>query len=257
MNETEQRRLGVPALIGVVIVYLAVIQGVGLISTQGLDAKYGEFPDIETLLRGIWLPVGLSVLLAAGIITWLGWWRPVVSDDRPVQRWVWIVPAVVGVTILVVFDYGNLSSIGGSFTVTLLLGSLLVGTGEELMFRGLAVTTFRANDFSETRVALWSSLLFGAAHLSNLIVEGPGALVQVVIVSFGGYLFYLMRRVSGTILLPILAHALWDAALFSGRAGPDPDLYPPAALASLCTFVLLVVLWVRRDRIEPDAASHA
>lgn len=45
------------------------------------------------------IPVGASVV---GIIvaSALGWWRPILRDDRPVRRWVWIVPIVMLVAIL-------------------------------------------------------------------------------------------------------------------------------------------------------------
>jgi membrane protease YdiL (CAAX protease family) len=38
---------------------------------------------------------------------------------------------------------------------------VVVGFGEELMFRGIGVIAFRRAGFSEGRVALWSSLVFG------------------------------------------------------------------------------------------------
>ena len=95
------------------------------------------------------------------------------------------------------------------------------------------------------------SILFGAAHLSNIFLEGPGAFMQVLIVSVSGFYFYLCRRVSGGLLVPIVCHAAWDFSLFSGRAGVDPDVYALGSLAMITNVVLLIILLIRRHHIEP------
>jgi membrane protease YdiL (CAAX protease family) len=252
-----ERHLTVVGLVVIVVVYLVVIQGLGLLLHQlaHSDAPYGEFPDELSILYGVILPVGLSILFVLGVVAWLGWQRDVFVDRLPTRKWVWIVPAILLVTALVVTDYGNLADVGGPFVLTLALGALLVGVGEEMMFRGLGITAFRKNGFPEARVALWSSILFGAAHLSNIFLEGPGALMQVVIVSVSGFYFYLCRRVSGGLLVPIVCHAAWDFSLFSGQAGVDPDFYALAGLAMVTNIVLLIILVVRRHHIEPAPAT--
>lgn len=252
-------KISIPVLLAVVVVYLIIVQGLPFLTASGLDADYGEFPDVETVVRGVMAPVAASILFVVVVVTSLGWWRPVLRDDRPVERWVWIVPLIMIVTVLLVTDYANLSDLGGRFTITLLCTALMVGVGEELMFRGVGVIAFRINDFREPRVALWSSIVFGAAHITNIISEGPSSIVQVIVVSFSGFFFYLIRRVSGGIALPIVMHGLWDFSLFSGHAGEDPEVYPLAALALVCNIALLVTLWVRGDKIgidrEPAEAS--
>lgn len=145
-----QRHLTVVGLVVVVVVYLVVIQGLGVLLHQlaHSDAPYGEFPDELSILYGIIVPVGLSILFVLGVVAWLGWQRDVFVDGLPTRKWVWIVPAILVATALVVTDYGNLADIGGAFVLTLALGSLLVGVGEEIMFRGLGIATFRKNGFS-------------------------------------------------------------------------------------------------------------
>jgi membrane protease YdiL (CAAX protease family) len=48
------------------------------------------------------------------------------------------------------------------------------------MFRGIGVITFRVNGFSERRGALWSSVVFGAAHLTNALSTGGTAVTQAI-----------------------------------------------------------------------------
>ena len=67
---------------------------------------------------------------------------PGIVDDRPVQRWVRVVPIVFVVAALLAIDYGALADKGVAFAVLLLLSALCVGFGEEGMFRGIGVTTF-------------------------------------------------------------------------------------------------------------------
>lgn len=68
---------------------------------------------------------------------------------------------------------------------------------------------------------------------------------------------YLIRRMSGGIALPIVMHGLWDFSLFSGHAGEDPGIYPLAGFALVCNIVLLVILWVRREKIGLDSEPAA
>ena len=84
------------------------------------------------------------------------------------------------------------------------------------MFRGIGVTTFRVNGFSEGRVALWSSVVFGAVHLTNALSTGGAAVAQAIAVSFAGYFFYLTRRVSGGLVVPAVLHGLFDFSILSG-----------------------------------------
>ena len=121
------------------------------------------------------------------------------------------------------------------------------------MFRGIGVSTFRRSGFTDGKVALWSSLIFGAVHLQNAFGEGPQAIAQAVIVSTSGYFFYLCLRSGGVIFVPMLVHGLWDFSLFSSEVGADAEAALTTILPILAQIVLIVVLLVRRHRIEPPA----
>jgi membrane protease YdiL (CAAX protease family) len=136
----------------------------------------------------------------------------------------------------------------------MLVTALLVGFAEEGMFRGIAVTTFRVNRFSEVKVALWSTVIFGLAHATNLFSEGPKVILQVLVTILAGYLFYLVRRVSGGLLVPALLHGLWDFALLSSYVVED-ETYAGALLFILANVVLLAIVIARRHRIEPSTEA--
>jgi membrane protease YdiL (CAAX protease family) len=184
------------------------------------------------------------------VVAALGWWRPVFVEDRRVQRWVWVVPIVFAVAIAAGIDYADLADKGIGFVVLLLLGALCVGFAEEGMFRGIGVTAFRNHGFSEAAVALWSSVVFGAVHLTNAISTGGTAVAQAIAVSFAGYFFYLTRRVSGGLIVPALIHGLFDFSILSGAvAGGQP--YAGGLAAILAYPLVAVILLARRHRIEP------
>jgi hypothetical protein len=120
------------------------------------------------------------------------------------------------------------------------------------MFRGIGVTTFRRHGMSQSQVAFWSSAVFGAVHLTNAIGHGAQAIPQAVAVSFAGYFFYLIRRVSRGNVLNSVLHGLFDFSILSGTAVlVDQEFYPGTPVALLVYVVLAAVLLVRRHHIEP------
>ncbi|AZG44077.1 CPBP family intramembrane glutamic endopeptidase [Gordonia insulae] len=249
------RHLGIAAFVGLVIVYLIILQGLGKFLGRGLDTDYAAPSTINEMWRTMTVPVAVSVVLVYAVVAWLGWWRPVWVDDRPVQRWLIVVPILMIVSILAVTDYAGLADHGLAFTLMLLLTCLLVGLGEETMFRGIGVTCMRTNGFSEAKVALWSTVIFGVAHATNLLSEGVSAFAQVFATIIAGYFFYIIRRRTSGLLVPVLVHALWDFSLISGLT--SGALRPISGIAMLTMAVLAITLVVRRRHIEPSTGTPA
>ncbi|MGI9577982.1 MAG: CPBP family intramembrane glutamate endopeptidase, partial [Microthrixaceae bacterium] len=94
MNHAMSKRLTYPWLAAIVIVYLIIIQGLGLALTQG-NSEYATFPDTESLLRAMTVPIGVSVLFVIAVVSVLRWWPRIAHDEHPVRSWVWIVPALM------------------------------------------------------------------------------------------------------------------------------------------------------------------
>lgn len=253
MENDREGTLSIPAYVGLVIVYLVVIQGLGLLLGQGLNESDGPFVAPENLLRVAAIPIALSLLLVVTVATRLAWWQSIVHEDHPVQTWVRRVPIVMALAALIAADYGNVAGQEVGLVLSLLGLLLMVGAAEELLFRGIGVVTFRRAGFSEAKVALWTSVIFGASHLTNAISTGTGAIAQAAIVSFAGYFFYLTRRASGGIAAGIALHSLWDFGLLSGRLGPDPSVYAPSIVPVLAVIYVAALLVRRRRQIEPSS----
>ena len=253
-DQPDGRRLSYVGFAAVVIVYLAIIQGGGLLIGNVTDVD-DSFVTSEDVILNMWIPIGAALLFTYGVVGWLGWWRPVMRDDLPVQRWVRIVPVILVVSILIAIDYADILDKSFGYILALLVATQMVGWGEEGMFRGIGVTTLRRHGLTEGKVALWSSLIFGAVHLTNAIGRGTAAIPQALAVSFAGYFFYLTRRVVGrqrTQLDPARAVRLLDP--HRHRDPRRPSRVRGIAAAILAYAVIAIVLLARRHQIEPKPA---
>jgi uncharacterized protein len=246
----DMRKLRVWAFVVLAIVYLAILQGLVRVLTPDLAVGYARFTSVAEIVRALLMPFAVSVLFVVAVVTALGWWGPVLRDHRPVRRWVWVVPILMGVAVLGGINYRELVGKGAGFTLLLLLGALLVGCSEEGMYRGIGVTTFRVNGYSEGKVALWSSVLFGLSHATNFFSVGRIAFLQVLAAAVAGYLLYLIRRLGGGLMLPVMVHGLRDFGLFTSRLGEDGAVYAGTGLFVLADLVIVVILLVRRRQIE-------
>jgi len=239
------RRLPVWGFVLLVIGYLAAVQLIPRL-TAPADGSYATFRTTESVVGGLWVTVGVGSLIGLVAVAVLGWWRPAFIEDRRLPRWTWLFPAVMIIAILVGISYGNLADKGLSFTVLLLVGCLFIGVSEELMFRGIGVTTFRQAGFSEGKVALWTCVLFGLAHATNIFTEGISALTQVLITAAAGYFFYIIRRVSGMLIVSMVMHGLWDFGLFTNTLSTPPGLGVVAFILADVVLAIVAVATIRR-----------
>jgi uncharacterized protein len=241
------RELTWKGFLGLVVAYLVVLRGTGLLVGVEVEGE-SPMPTVEVALRNFVVPIGCSGLFGAAVVTWLGWWPQVVRDRRPVRRWVWFVPVFMLVVALASIDYGHLADQTAGLVLALVAVGVVVGFSEELWFRGIGVTVFRRGGLSEGHVALWSSLIFGAVHISNAFGEGPQAIAQALVVSTSGYFFYLTLRAGGVIFLPMLVHGLWDFSLLSSQVGAETEAWIGTFLPIVAQVVLIVVILPRRHK---------
>jgi len=242
------RRLSVLGFLGIVVGYVVVLI-VATVFTLDQTLSTPGYTETGDVARQLVVRMAFPLAFVCAVITALRWWRPVLVDHRPVRRWVWIVPAAIVLTALAVTNYPGLATKPVSFVALLLLGSLTVGLVEELLFRGVGVTAFRVNGHGEGAVALWTTVVFSLAHVASLL-GGP---VQVLSTLGAGYLYYLVRRVTGTLLAAAFVHGLWDFGVFSAGVVED-EVYGAVPLFLVVEIALLLLLLALRRRIEPATA---
>ena len=235
-----------------VVVYAAIIQVGGRVIGADVSTDEG-WETAGNVLESALIPIALSSVFVIGLATWLRWWPEIIHEPRPVQRWVRIVPIALLLAALIGASWGNLLDQTATLVLVFLLVVVIGGSTEELMFRGVGLVTFRRMELTETRVALYSSLVFGAVHLSNALGTGTSAIFQAIAVSFTGYLLYLTRRWAGVLWLAMPVHSSQDFVILSGQIGVDPEASPLSFIVIVTMIGLGILLWRRRHRIEPPA----
>ena len=134
------------------------------------------------------------------------------------------------------------------------LGALGVGFGEEMITRGSLVVGLRSRfgEGRQGRVWLISTLLFSAMHVPNVFFGLPlwAMPFQVLLTFIMGTALYLIRRHTGTLIVPMVLHGLWDSSLFlsvaTGRE-PSPLQFVVYPLTVLCAIAVM-----RREHDEVD-----
>jgi hypothetical protein len=123
------------------------------------------------------------------------------------SRRLWIVPALLGAVIVVALATGlsccRSSACSGSEPGrSSFRGSLLLGARTR---------------FSELGACLFTCALFGLIHALDMITaQAIGDAIAHMIL---GMSFYVLRRMSGALTVPIAAHALWKLRVLPARIG--------------------------------------
>lgn len=210
------------ATVGYLVLYELASLGIGLLWGSGVKADL--FSDAYSVAVGLLLPLVVGAILLLAFVASVRWFRPLFGP-QPIRGrgWMWIAVALTAIPIvlrLVGIDYARFGP--GVVALTFLSG-LLIGFTEELLTRGIAVKILRDAGFREVAVAAISSALFALLHSVNLLTGQPVLTVLLTVVfTFGfGMMMYLVLRVTGNIVWPMLIHGLTDPTTFLASGGID------------------------------------
>jgi len=240
----------VAVALGVFVAYLAVKEITVAITASSVSYPLADITAANVRDATV-IPFGVAALLVIAVVTVLGWWHPVLFERRSTPAWMLAIPVVsIGC-----FAMGVATADPGAFAAShlayLIVGFALVAFCEEVMTRGVLLVGFRSG-YREIYAYLATTSLFALMHGLNFF-HGQGASTtvgQIIEVFFVGTLFYAIRRTSGTLILAIVAHALFDLALVV-HAGPGKLLNSasggsPWATGGLTVGLILAVVGVRR-----------
>lgn len=243
------------AWIGLAVWALYLLVVVAIQAASGVP--YTDFGDSAgNLWRGAVISLAVGAVLVAVITTWLGWWGPALRERRTTRaKWTIIAPA-----LLLVATVGNLlgtdwGQVGADFVVAGLALGVLVGFNEELTSRGLLLTGLRGGT-REIAVALISSALFGLMHGVNIVLGQSLAdtLPQIGSAFLQGLTFYILRRVTGSLIGAMVLHGAWDFSVFT--LGATDGSNPVAAVVFLAGLFALATFWfAARDADERRPAT--
>ena len=241
-----------PVAVGVYVVYNLII----FATWRAVGAHYADLVSEHAALKSLVLPLSLGAVFAGGTVTYLGWWRPALWETAKASRKWLLLPvlAVMGGFIAVHATSIHWSALSQPHLAMLIAAGLMVGFNEELVTRGVLVTGVRGATSNELWVWFWSSVLFGAMHIPNAFFGIPlfASLIQGLFAFLMGGAFYLVRRLSGTILLPMVLHAGWDFVSFSSQA--SHSAVPLSPLFQFGTYFVAIVSVVVLLRGRHDRA---
>ena len=144
---------------------------------------------------------------------------------------------------------------------TFLAGMMMVGVAEEFIFRGVIAGTLLEH-FGTSRAGIWkacilSGVLFGAAHLTNILSSAPfGVLMQCVFAASLGTLFAAIYFRTGNLWVTVFLHGCMDIAsmLIGGLYGTTTvadsvSTYDASMLFSLAIYLIPAVFLLRRKKL--------
>jgi len=204
---------------------------------------YLILPGASLLLRflldkGLFVVLILAVMNKASSLKYFG-------IERGVNWW-FVLPGLpfILLAVLVLLNPNAAYGLSISGAVGWVLVSLFVGIGEEVLFRGVLWRAFEARGVWIT--ALATSALFGTVHLFGLFADWVPwqiAASQAVWAFGAGMMFAAVRLVSGSLLAPIVLHAVFNAANLVAAGGAKEMFNDAFSVEGLLIAGNLFALW--------------
>lgn len=145
--------------------------------------------------------------------------------------------------------------------LTFMLNMILVGVAEELVFRGIIAQTLLER-YGTARAGVWkaclvSGVLFGAAHLSNLLGSAPfGVLMQCVFAASLGVMLAAIYFRTGNLWVTVFLHSAMDIAamLIGGLYGTTSVAesvsgYDASRLLSVAVYLIPTLFLLRKKKL--------
>jgi membrane protease YdiL (CAAX protease family) len=250
MRVTPRAWIGITIWAG----YVVIIFSVTLLS----GVPYTEIgTSAESTWRGAVLDLAVGAVALIIVASLLGWWRPaLVERRRSHHKWPIFVPIIMFVAAILNIFSTDWSQFDTSFLLSLLALGVLVGFNEELMARGLLLTSLRPQ-LKEVWVWFITSALFSLMHVGNALIGAPllSSLEQAGLAFASGTAFYIVRRVTGSLIWAMALHGLWDVSVFAVGHAPLSASIGGVLAPVVGILSLAVVYWVIKGTDERPGAS--
>jgi membrane protease YdiL (CAAX protease family) len=251
--------LSVPAVVAILIGAWLLLLVIFAAAGPGLAPPTPSGSRTGFVTRQLVVPSAITVVMSLGIVFLLGWHRAVGLRIGTASRWGVVPLSALLVATVLTLGLPQVSEAGPGFVGLFLLGLLLAALAEEILFRGFLQHGL-TRQIGGRRAVLVGSMLFSAAHIPTLVIQGLLDPVTLVALFGLGVLLCRIRTATGSILLPTGVHTLWNFVIIvvvgSGRSLEDN----PAAflgVLQLITIVLGVVIGVRLLARTPDPKRPA
>jgi membrane protease YdiL (CAAX protease family) len=245
--------IGVATAIGITTTLDAT--GLGMFSALPLFVLTGVFWAVQGFTRAeVGLRWGRAELYGLALL------HPLVILGTVI-----LVALVAGATDVSNAEWGKA---GLNMALGATVGILMALITEEGFFRGWLWASLKGAGVGRGGVLLWSSVAFSLWHISIVTLDTdfalpagqiPVYLINVVVI---GVIWGLMRQASGSVLVPAVCHAVWNALdypLFGfgtnvGELGIEQtSIYGPEVgflgLTLNTLFALVLWRWIRRTEL--------
>jgi membrane protease YdiL (CAAX protease family) len=254
-------------------VYIAAYLGISATTSTlfaGMIDPKSPTSNGVSIFFGFALPILLGTLLLLLFIWSVGWWGEIFGR-QPIKGsgWMWIAIVLVLIPIIIHISLTRWGAVSAGVIVAYLVMGLCIGVSEELLTRGIAVNLLRKAGYGEKAVMVLSATIFALLHMQNLIGgQAPLLTLLELPYTFGfGLMMYLVLRLTGSIIWPILLHAATDptTALAAGSLGglgqadSSASTSPLLVLASVFGYVFLagglIMLFFVKGRVTPKTSG--
>lgn len=253
MKVTPSLPKGLAVLVG----YLAVVFAVWIVT----DVDYDTIGDsIENVRNAVTFAMAAGLVYLVVVVSVLGWWKPALREPRRAHHgWMWSIPVllVIGLVLnLAATQWGRIDDLGtelGPYVAWLLLGSLMVGFNEEMATRGQLIVAGRGT-LHEGWVWFTTALCFGLLHVPNaLFGQSVATTAQQVFFAFViGTAYYVIRRISGALVVTMVLHGLWDFSTFIQSHSVDGMEDPTISFGSFAMYLAVPLSLIAVWRLHHD-----
>lgn len=228
------RRVAVAVVLSVILAFLGLAVGAGLVRAAGLllDAA------------SVSLPVGAGIILSAVLLQGVAFggvalvylrirglgleYIKIAFPDLRQAIWaasgyVLAIVGALGVGAVVVLSglrpaQNQIAEVGQSnpeiFLLLIPISFLLIGPGEELLFRGLVQGTLR-EVFGPVGAIGLASVVFAAAHLTSLSGTLGGRIITIGLLLVPAVVLGVAYERTENLVVPALIHGAYNATLFT------------------------------------------
>lgn len=217
------------------------IMAIGMFVCKHLyNVSYGDEKNIIILFPF------LLVLLPFSVITFNKYKKEVKNSFPQYKLFMILFLPLVFVFIFTIIQKAEFSY---SFFVTL-IGALLVGINEELVYRGIIFTN-AVEEKGLMKGIVISAIIFSLLHAVNILagLTPLDVMIQLINTFISGVFFAVSYRYTKNIGLLVIFHGMWDYVLFS-RIG---KLYPVIDIMMGILFIvelIVTVMLIRKYRKE-------
>lgn len=239
------------AVMGLAMFYMKTFRGI----------TYGE-PEMMTVFWIVLL--GLNLLNVFWVTRYFSW-QTIGFRSLDRKQLLWFLPSIavlIAMWVVCLSGISRTSLSAAQWQLFAVAGftTLLVGIGEETMYRGILLHAFLTTDRVRWAM-LVSAIGFSLLHAVNVFGGVPllGVPMQLIMTFLFGFFFAPLMLKLNNIMPLIIFHWLWDFVLFAAPLAGEQAQASVSTIAFLnipIEIIVGIVLWLQIKKVPERAIAH-